>query len=1125
MACRSIRHLLAALLVLLSLATGAAAAVQVRVVPVPATAAVGATVTVTVEADSVADLGGFQFAFVYSTTDLQAVAATVNPAFDQVVAQDLGTGTGSGMIAATVFNNSPLSGTPVTLATIDFKILTPVTSAIGLANVVLGQVGGTEIPSAAAGGTIVGSGADTTPPTDGTLAATPGPAQNSLSWSGFSDTGSGVASYRLVFDTSGSPADCTAGTQIYSGIGTSYPHAGLVNGTAYYYRVCAVDNAGNTSPGTTALAVPAAPSFTVIFASGGNGTVTGLTPQAVPFGGSVATVTANPAAGYHFVNWTGTGGFVTSTSNPLIVTNVTADMSISANFAQDLDTSPPTVDTFVLPATATSLTVAVTSFAASDNVGVTRYLLSESPTQPLATDPGWAPVPAGSHTFATQGSRTLYAFAGDAAGNVSAAFPATVTITLSDTTPPTVDGLILPATSPGLTVAVTGFTASDNVGVSGYLLNESPTQPQLTDPAWSMTPPTSYTFAAQGARTLYAFARDAAGNVSAAFPATVTIALPDTAPPTVDGFALPAASASLTVTVTSLTASDNVGVTGYLLGESPAQPQLTDPAWTAQPPVSYAFATQGARTLYAFARDAAGNVSAAFPATVTIALPDTTPPTVDSFALPATAASLTVPLLSFAASDNFGVTRYLLSESPTQPSPLDPAWTTTPSASYTFAAQGSRTLYAFAGDAAGNISAAAAATVTIAVPDTTPPTVDSFILPATATSLTVPLLSFTASDNVGVAGYFLSEAPTQPPAGDPAWTPTPSASYTFAAQGARTLYASARDAAGNVSTALSAAVTITLPDTTPPRVESFVLPATATSLTVPVVSFTASDNAGVAGYLLSVVATPPSAGDPAWTPTPPASFTFATPGVKPLYAFARDGAGNVSAALAATVTITLAETFAVTVTPGANGTISGPATFTTGGTPTYAINPASGYHVAGVTVNGTSVGAVSSYTVPASMVGAVTIAATFALNTFTITADAGSDGSITPSGAVAVPPGGSISFTIKPTAGYYIADVLVDGVSAGAVTSYTFTNVSANHTIQVVYGVPDGRLDPNGSEIGIGDCVLAMRIALGDIEPTPEQKKRGDCAPLVNGKPVPDGKIDLGDAVVILRKVVGLETW
>lgn len=74
--------------------------------------------------------------------------------------------------------------------------------------------------------------------------------------------------------------------------------------------------------------------FTVTFANDGNGTVTGVSPQTpINYGASATAVTAVPNSGFHFVNWTGTGGFVTSTANPLTVTNVTADMTITANFS------------------------------------------------------------------------------------------------------------------------------------------------------------------------------------------------------------------------------------------------------------------------------------------------------------------------------------------------------------------------------------------------------------------------------------------------------------------------------------------------------------------------------------------------------------------------------------------------------------------------------------------------------------------------------------------------------------------------------------------------------------------------------------------------------------------------
>ena len=70
---------------------------------------------------------------------------------------------------------------------------------------------------------------------------------------------------------------------------------------------------------------------------------------------------------------------------------------------------------------------------------------------------------------------------------------------------------------------------------------------------------------------------------------------------------------------------------------------------------------------------------------------------------------------------------------------------------------------------------------------------------------------------------------------------------------------------------------------------------------------------------------------------------------------------------------------------------------------------------------------------------------------YTITATAGEGGVITPTGEVSVKEGASQTFTITASEGYAIADVLVDGQSVGAVDSYTFENVTANHTIAALF--------------------------------------------------------------------------
>jgi len=72
-------------------------------------------------------------------------------------------------------------------------------------------------------------------------------------------------------------------------------------------------------------------------------------------------------------------------------------------------------------------------------------------------------------------------------------------------------------------------------------------------------------------------------------------------------------------------------------------------------------------------------------------------------------------------------------------------------------------------------------------------------------------------------------------------------------------------------------------------------------------------------------------------------------------------------------------------------------------------------------------------------------------STVTITATAGSNGSISPQGKVTVNYGGNQTFTIIPKAYYRIADVKVNGVSQGAITSYTFKNVTSNHSIRATF--------------------------------------------------------------------------
>ncbi len=146
----------------------------------------------------------------------------------------------------------------------------------------------------------------------------------------------------------------------------------------------------------------------------------------------------------------------------------------------------------------------------------------------------------------------------------------------------------------------------------------------------------------------------------------------------------------------------------------------------------------------------------------------------------------------------------------------------------------------------------------------------------------------------------------------------------------------------------------------------------------------------------------------------------------------------------------------ITASAGAGGSISptGANVIPYGTNSTFTLTPTTGYHVANVLVDGVSAGAVTSYTFTNVTVNH-TLAATFAIDTFTITTSAGAHGTVTPSGAQTVNYGASLGVTLTPATLYEVADVLVDGVSVGAVTSYTFSNVTAAHTLSATFQLID----------------------------------------------------------------------
>jgi hypothetical protein len=145
-----------------------------------------------------------------------------------------------------------------------------------------------------------------------------------------------------------------------------------------------------------------------------------------------------------------------------------------------------------------------------------------------------------------------------------------------------------------------------------------------------------------------------------------------------------------------------------------------------------------------------------------------------------------------------------------------------------------------------------------------------------------------------------------------------------------------------------------------------------------------------------------------------------------------------------------------TVTSAAtNGTIAPTpsASVNYGSDQAFTYLPTLGYHFDSVVVSGVKhTDSTVSYTVK-NVRADSSIHAYFSINKYTITASAGANGSITPSGAVVLNYGMDTTFTIIPASGYKVDSLYIDGVSQVGSTTYAFTGVNANHTISATFAL------------------------------------------------------------------------
>ena len=138
------------------------------------------------------------------------------------------------------------------------------------------------------------------------------------------------------------------------------------------------------------------------------------------------------------------------------------------------------------------------------------------------------------------------------------------------------------------------------------------------------------------------------------------------------------------------------------------------------------------------------------------------------------------------------------------------------------------------------------------------------------------------------------------------------------------------------------------------------------------------------------------------------------------------------------------------VNPSDGGSVTGSGIYAEGITCTLTATANPGYRFVNWTENGVIQWSTAQYEFIVNR-DRVLVANFAEANTYTITALAGANGTISPQGDIQVNPGADQSFVMIPDYGCHISKVLVDGVDIGAVDSYTFTNVNRDHTIFVSF--------------------------------------------------------------------------
>jgi len=474
---------------------------------------------------------------------------------------------------------------------------------------------------------------DVVPGAPTAVSASAGNAQATVSFTApVSNGGSAITGYTVTSTPGG-----------ISATGTTSPITvtGLANGTTYTFTVTAKNSKGSGTPsaptsGVTPDVVPGAP--TGVAATHGNASamVSFTAPQ--PNGGTpVKSYIVTSTPGNIVVNGVASPVSVTGLTNGTAYTFTVVAVNAKGSSAPSAASAPvtPVADLpgapVMIGANGGNASATVTFGAPASNGGsdISGYTVTSIPAGGVDANAGTTALV---HTISGLVNGTGYIFtvtATNSSGNGAASAPSTVVTPVTVPGAPT--GVSAVAEHALARVSFSAPVSDGGSPITRYTVTSTPGGFSASGTA----SPIVVTGLADG--TQYTFtvtATSAVGKGPASDPSTA-VTPADTIVPVVRTFSVAGSASALdgaptvTVPVSSLTADDNVAVTGYLITETSGKPSLTDGGWTSIAATSFAIGSgAGAHTLYAWAKDGAGNLSNPYAATVVVTPKDTIAPVI-----------------------------------------------------------------------------------------------------------------------------------------------------------------------------------------------------------------------------------------------------------------------------------------------------------------------------------------------------------------------------------------------------------------------------------------------------------------------------------------------------------------